>query len=53
MEDDNIMDETPVLSAGFQGKLFGAQTQSMTLMAGVNKEIQEPISSQDFFSKAC
>ena len=53
-DDDMIKDESeqPVLAAGYN-KLFGAQTATMNLMAGVNKEIQAPLSSKEYFSKAC
>ena len=39
------------LAAGYN--MFGGSAMNVNLMAGVNKEIQGPISSQDFFNKAC
>jgi hypothetical protein len=43
-EDEIINDDHPVMAAGYN-QLFGAQTSKMNLMAGVNKEIQAPLSS--------
>ena len=39
------------LAAGYN--MFGGSAMNVNLMAGVNKERQGPISSQDFFNKAC
>lgn len=48
-EDDN--EQVFGMAAGYN--MFEAGGVSMSLTAGVNKEIQEPISSQEFFNKAC
>lgn len=52
IEDEMTNKDHHGMAAGYN-LLFGSQTLSMNLMAGVNKEIQAPLSSQDFFSKAC